>query len=104
MLRRIKKDDSVMVMSGRDKGKQGQVIKIDSRKRRVLIKDVCVVTRHIKARRSGEQSRIAKEETFIDLCKVMPVCPSCKKACRIQVKSLEEGEMVRVCHRCKEAF
>ena len=63
-----------------------------------------VVKKHKKARKSGETSRILEEESYIPLCRVMPVCPSCKKSCRIQVKFLEEGKKARVCHRCKEAF
>ncbi len=104
MLNRVKKNDTVVVISGRDKGKQGQIIKVDSKKKLILVKDVGVVTRHIKARKSGEKSRIAKEEGFITFCKVMPVCPSCKKACRIQTKFLEDRKKTRICHRCKEAF
>lgn len=110
MLGRIKKDDLVVVIAGKDKGKQGHVIAIDHGKGRVLVKDVCLVTRHIKAKRQGEKSRIAKEEGPIHFCKVMPICPSCKKPCRVQVRMLEEGKegkhpaKVRVCCHCKEAF
>ena len=105
MLSRIKKNDTVLVITGKDKGKQGSVIKVDPKKDEVLVKGIGVVTRHLKARRSGQQSRITKEESNISLCKVMPVCPSCKKGCRVQVKFLEEGnKKTRICHRCKEAF
>lgn len=104
MLSRVKKNDTVIVLSGRDKGKQGQVLSVDSKKGLVLIKDVAVVTRHMKAKKAGEKSRIAKEESPLQLCKVMPICSACKKPCRVQVKLLEQGEKVRVCARCKEAF
>lgn len=104
MLGRIKKNDSVVVVSGRDKGKQGQVIKLDHKKKAVLVKDIAIVTKHMKARKSGEKNRIAQEESFVPVCKVMPICPSCKKHCRVQIKFLKEDEKVRVCHRCKEAF
>ncbi len=104
MLSRVKKNDSVFVVSGKDRGKQGIVIKVDPKKDRVLVKDVAIVTRHVKARRSGEKSRITKEESYIPLCKIMPICPACKKACRIQVKLLEDGQKARTCHKCKEAF
>jgi len=104
MLARIKKDDLVVVTSGRDRGKEGTVIGIDKVKERALVKGVCVVTRHVKARRQGETSKIAKEESYVPLCKIMPVCPSCKKRCRIQVRMLDGNKKVRSCHRCKEAF
>ncbi|MBS1987694.1 50S ribosomal protein L24 [Candidatus Dependentiae bacterium] len=104
MLSRVKKDDTVYVLAGKDKGKHGVVIAVDHKNDRVLIKDVGIVTRHVKARKAGDKSKIVKEESFIPLCKVMPVCSSCKKACRVQVRFLEDSEKVRICHRCKEAF
>ena len=99
MLERIKKDDIVIVISGRDKGKQGHVVVVDRKKERLLVKGLGLVTRHIKARRQGEKSKIAKEESYFPFCKVMPVCPACKKRCRIQIQA-----NARICHRCKEAF
>ena len=104
MVGRVKKNDLVVVLAGRDKGRQGHVIVVDPDKERVVVKDVAIVTRHVKARRSGEKSRIVKEESSIPLCKVMPICPTCKKACRVQVRFLEDGSRSRVCHRCKEVF
>lgn len=104
MLARIKKDDLVAVASGRDKGKQGHVIAVDKKTGKVLVKGLMLVTRHKKARRQGEKSKIEKEESYIPFCKVMPVCPSCKKGCRVQVRVLEGDKKARVCQRCKEAF
>ena len=104
MLSRIKKNDTVLVISGKDKGKQGQVIKVDRKKDKAVVKGINIVTKHLKAKRSGEISKIFKEEAFISLCKVMPVCSSCKKACRVQVRLLENAGKDRICHRCKEAF
>lgn len=104
MLNRIKKDDKVVVLQGKDRGKQGVVIDINSKKGEVLVKGINIVTKHRKARKSDEKSKIVKEEKFVPLCKVMPVCASCKKACRVQVKLMEENKKARVCHRCKEAF
>ncbi len=106
MLSRIKKNDTVVVLSGKDKGKQGQVIAVDYKKNKVLVKDVAIVSRHVKARSGGEKSRIVKEESLVPLCKVMPVCPACKKACRVRVKFLDEKQSTksRICSRCQESF
>jgi len=104
MKTRIKKNDTVVVLSGRDKGKQGVVIALKQKKGKVLVKGVAVVTRHAKARRTGEVAGIKKEESFILLSKIMPVCGSCKKPCRVNAKKLESGKNVRVCNRCKEIF
>lgn len=104
MLSRVKKNDTVVVVSGKDKGKQGQVLSIDTKKGRAFVKDVGIVTRHVKAKKAGEKSRIVKEESGVQLCKLMPVCSACKKPCRTQVKLLEQGSKTRSCVRCKEAF
>ncbi len=104
MLSRIKKDDLVLVTTGKDKGKQGQVISVDRKKDKVLVKGISIVTRHVKPRRQGEKGGIVKEEGYIALSNVMPICPSCKKACRVQVKLTEGDNKARSCHRCKESF
>ncbi|MCK4517284.1 50S ribosomal protein L24 [Candidatus Babeliales bacterium] len=104
MLARIRKDDLVSVLSGRDKGKQGHVIKVDPSGERVLVKGVGMVTKHVKARRQGESSKITKEESYLPLCRVMPVCPACKKACRVQIRVSDDKKRTRSCARCKEAF
>jgi large subunit ribosomal protein L24 len=104
MLARIKKDDLVEVVSGKEKGRQGHIISVDPKKNRVLVKEIGVVTKHVKAKKRGEKSKITKEESYLPLFKVMPVCPSCKKSCRVQVRMLDDSKKVRACHRCKEAF
>lgn len=104
MLSRVKKNDSVIVLSGKDRGKQGLVLNVDNHNSTVVVKDVEIVTRHFKARKAGQKSGIVKEERPIPLHKVMPICPSCKKPCRVQVKFLEENDKARICHRCKESF
>lgn len=104
MVARIKKNDTVIVLSGKDKGKTGSVIDILPKKDKVMIKDVGIITRHVKARRQGEAAGIKQEEQFIPLNKVMPVCPSCKKPCRVNAISLEDGTKVRSCNKCKEKF
>jgi large subunit ribosomal protein L24 len=104
MVARIKKNDLVRVISGKDKNKEGSVIRVLPKKGKVLVKDVAVVTRHVKPRKAGEQGGIRKEESYIRLSKVMPVCSACKKAARINTKLLEGGKRARMCNRCKEIF
>lgn len=104
MISRIKKNDTVFVISGKDKGKQGQVIKVIPTQEKVLVKGVCVVTKHAKAKKSGEKSKIVHEERPVPLCVVMPVCSSCKQYCRIRIKLQEDGSRSRVCHKCNESF
>jgi len=99
---RIRKKDKVRVISGKDKGKEGEVLALLPKRDKVKVAGVAIVTRHLKARRQGEVSSIKKEECFIPAAKVMPICGSCKKACRVATKSLDNGMRVRVCGRCKE--
>lgn len=104
MLARVKKNDTVILLSGKDKGKQGSVINVYPSDDTVLVKDTGVVVRHVKPTRTGQKGGIVKEERPVPLAKVMPVCPACKKPCRIQAKVLDTGVKVRICGRCKEAF
>lgn len=104
MVARIKKNDKVQVISGKDKGKQGVVLAIKPKKGLVLVKGVALVTRHVKPRRAGETGGIKKEESFIKIAKVMPVCPVTNKATRVASKQLENGKRVRISVRSKETF
>ncbi|MCX5922250.1 MAG: 50S ribosomal protein L24 [Candidatus Dependentiae bacterium] len=104
MVARVKKNDRVMVLAGKDKDKTGTVIALSFKHDKVMVKDIAIVTRHVKARKQGEASSIKKEESFIALSNVMPVCSSCKNACRVNTKVLEDGKRVRTCNNCKEIF
>ena len=104
MVARIKKNDQVEVISGKDKGKQGAVIKTASKNNKVLVKGVAIVTRHVKPRRQGETGGIKKEESFIEVSKVMPICSSCKKATRVGTKIVDNNRRARMCRHCSEIF
>jgi large subunit ribosomal protein L24 len=104
MIARVKKNDTVQVLSGKDKGKQGSVTAVLPKKNKVVVKGVAIVTHHIKPRRAGEPGSIRKEESFIDISCVMPICSACRKPARVNSKKLETGKSVRVCNRCKEIF
>jgi large subunit ribosomal protein L24 len=103
MISRVKKNDTVVVLSGKDKGKQGSVIEILPKKGKVVVKDIAIVTRHVKARKQGDVPGIKKEEGYINISKVMPICSACKNPCRANAK-LVDNRQVRVCNRCKEIF
>jgi large subunit ribosomal protein L24 len=104
MVARIKKNDTVVVITGRDKGKQGVVIEVVPNEGKALVKDVAIVTKHLKARKSGDVAGIKKIESYIDMSNLMPLCTNCKTPCRVNVKILEQGKRVRICSSCKEAF
>jgi len=98
---RIKKNKTVVVISGKDKGKQGNVIEILPKKGKVKVENVAVMSRHTKARKQGETSGIIKSEAFIDISKVMPVCGSCKKATTVRVGIVDNKKNL-ICKHCNE--
>lgn len=96
MVARVKINDSVMVISGKDKGKTGTVIDIIAKKGKVMVKGVSLVTRHVKPKKQGETGGIKKTEGYIDLSNVMPLDPETHKPARIGSKTLENGDKIRV--------
>lgn len=98
----IKTGDTVMVLSGKDKGKKGKVLATFADDRKVLVEGVSVGMRHTKPRRQGEEGGILKKETPIYASKVMRVCNKCDRPARTGFKFLENGEKVRYCKKCNE--
>ena len=96
----IKKNDKVIVLSGRDKGKTGEVLSADPKAGKVVVQGVSVATKHQKARKQGQESAIIKVETPIYACKVMVVCPKCNKPTRVAHKVGTDGKKARVCKHC----
>src|SRR3990167_1067222 len=97
---RVKKQDKVLVISGKDKDKIGEVIEILPKKDKLKVKGIAIATCHVKPSRAGVPSGIIKKESFIHISKVMPVCGSCDKATRVGFKILEDGKKARNCKRC----
>ena len=95
----VKTGDKVVVLSGKDKGKQGKVLEVMPKERKVVLEKINMVSRHTKPRRQGEQGGIVKAEGAIYASKVMPVCPKCGKAVRVGHVE-KDGKMVRVCKKC----
>ncbi len=96
----IKKDDLVVVLSGKDKGKQGKVLSVIPSESKVVVEGVNVATKHKKATSQTEQGGIVKKEAPIYACKVQRVCPKCNKPTRPAHKLLANGKKVRVCKKC----
>ena len=96
----IKSGDTVVVLSGKDKGKQGKVMTVMPEQRKVIVEKVNMVSRHTKPRQQGEQGGILQKEAPIYACKVQRVCPKCNKPTRAAHKLLPDGKKVRVCKKC----
>jgi large subunit ribosomal protein L24 len=100
----VKRGDTVEVLSGKDKGKQGKVITAIPEDGKVIVEGVAMAHKHQKARKQGEESGIIHVETPIYASKVMRVCPKCNKPARTGVKVLEGGQKVRYCKKCQGEF
>ena len=98
----IKKDDKVVVLSGKDKGKQGKIISADPKNGKVIVEGVNVAKRHTKPSKPGAEGGIIKKETPIYASKVMRVCPKCGNPTREAHQILKDGSKVRVCKKCGE--
>ena len=97
---KIKKNDTVVVLSGKDKGKQGKVLSADPKGMKVIVEGVNVATKHQKPRNQQEEGGIIKMETPIYVSKVQLVCPKCGKATRVGHVVKEDGSHARVCKKC----
>ena len=100
----IRKDDVVVVLSGKDKGKQGKVLEVIPAEGKVVVEKVNVVSRHTKPRKQGDQGGILKKEAPIYACKVQLYCPKCQKGARVAHKVTANGEKIRTCARCGETL
>ena len=96
---KIKKGDTVYVLSGNDKGKKGEVLEIIPKTEKVIVKGVNVRKKHIKPRKQGEEGGIIASEVAIDASKVNIICPKCGKVTKIGYK-IEKDEKVRICKKC----
>ena len=96
---RIRKGDTVKVLSGNDKGKTGEVLEIIPKTNKIIVKGVNVRKRHIKPRKQGEEGGFIPVECAIHSAKVNVVCPKCGKATKVGYVE-EKGEKVRVCKKC----
>ena len=96
----IKTNDTVVVLSGKDRGKEGKVIRAMPDAKKVVVEGVNVATRHQKPRKQGDSGGIIKLETPIYASKVMRVCPKCNAPTRPAHKIKDDGTKVRICKKC----
>ena len=101
-LERIRKDDTVMVIAGKERGKTGKVLRVLAEKNRVLIERVNMVKRHVKPRGVQQPGGIQEKEASIHLSNVLPLCGRCNKPARVGRRRLDDGRAARVCRRCGE--
>ena len=102
---RIRKDDKVMVIAGKDAGKLGKVLKVLRKKDRVLVEKVNMVKRHMRANPYRQQpGGIVEKEMPIHVSNLMVVCSACTKPTRVGYRHTEDGKKLRFCKKCNEVM
>ena len=99
MTMNVKKGDTVVILSGKDKGKQGKVLGTIPSDAKVVVEGINMVTCHVKPRKQGQEGGIVKREAALYASKVQVVCPKCNKGTRVAHK-IENGNKSRVCKHC----
>jgi large subunit ribosomal protein L24 len=101
---KIHKDDTVLVIAGKDKGKKGKVHFAYPREDKIIVEGVNFIKKHSKAKGQARQAGIIDLEAKMDVAKVMYLCSKCSKPARVGTKKLEDGRTVRFCRACHEVI
>jgi large subunit ribosomal protein L24 len=101
---KIRKEDNVLVIAGKNKGKKGKVRFVFPDDNRVLIEGVNMIKTHSRAKAQVRQAGLIEREAPISLSNVMIICNRCSKPARIGFKRLEDGRKVRICRNCQEVI
>lgn len=99
---RIKKNDKVKVIAGKDTGKSGKILNIVNSKGKVVVEGVNIIKKHVRPKKDGEKGQRVEIAVPIDVSNVMLICPSCSKETRVGYQIGEDGKKSRVCKKCKK--
>ena len=100
----LKKNDAIIVLAGKEKGKTGKILKILPKKKRVIVEKLQFVKRHSKPTNTNPQGGIIEKEGSIHITNVALLCPRCNTAVRIKREKLEDKSVARLCVKCNEAI
>lgn len=98
----VKKDDTVMVIAGKEKGKTGKVMRVVADSDRVLVENLNMIKRHTRPSQANQDGGIVEKEAPLAISNVLLVCGSCNKPTRTGVRVLDNGAKVRFCKKCNE--
>ncbi|TAN43802.1 MAG: 50S ribosomal protein L24 [Nitrospirae bacterium] len=101
---RIKKNDTVVVLTGKNKGKSGRVLSVLPSKEKLIIEGINIVKKHMKPNKQYSQGGIIDKEAPVHISNAMLICPKCSKPTRIGNTLLDEGRKARTCKKCKEVI
>jgi len=103
-MNKIKKNDTVYVLTGRDKGKTGKVFRVMPKKDRALVEGINYIKKHTRKTKQDQQGGIVQKESAIHISNVAIFCKGCSKPTRVGINVLADGTRSRFCKRCKEAI
>jgi large subunit ribosomal protein L24 len=101
---KIRKNDTVLVIAGKDRGKKGKVRKALPKNDEVIVEGVNMIKRHSRARGAARQAGIIELEAPLDISNVMLICNKCNKPARVGFRLLEDGRKARICRSCNEVI
>ena len=96
---KIRKDDNVVILTGKDRGKSGKILQMLPKDRKVVVQGANMMKRHQRPRRQGEKGQIVSKESPLDVSSVMVICPKCAKPTRVGYRT-DGAEKERVCKKC----
>ena len=102
----VKSGDTVMVITGRDKGKKGKVLEVSPSEGKIIVEGINMISKHVKPKQAGQKGGIIRGEAPLYACKVMLVCPKCGEPTRLGHKIDKDGVKYRACKnpKCGETF
>jgi len=100
----IKKNDNILIIAGKDKGKTGKVLQVFNKEKRASVEGLNLLIKHLRPRKKGEKGQRIEFPSPINISNIMIICPSCGRATRVGHKILvgDKKRKVRVCKKCKE--
>jgi large subunit ribosomal protein L24 len=101
-MKKIHKDDRVIVISGDDRGKEGVVLKVDSAKGKAIVEGINFVKRHQRPSRTSPRGGILEKESPVDMSNLMVICGKCNAGVKTRTVTLSDGNKVRACKKCGE--
>lgn len=103
-MRKIRKGDKVKVVSGNDRGREGEVVRVYSKAQRIIVKGVGMITKHQRPTQRQREGGIIEREGTLPIANVLVICPECDRPTRIGFIIEETGEKLRFCKQCQRSF
>jgi large subunit ribosomal protein L24 len=101
---KVKKGDTVIVVSGNDRGKSGKVLKVEPGTGRIIVEGIHFIKKHTRPSQRSQKGGIVEKESAIDVSNVLVYCPKCDRGVRVGRKALKDGRRARFCRKCGEMF